>query len=161
MKLLSIDPGVERTGFAFFECIIKQEPTLVESGTIQTSRLNTHQKRLYQLEIKLKKILDYHKPDVLVLEQLFFFKNEKTVIQVAQSQGIILTAAEKRKIPSVFLTPLQIKSAVTGYGRADKGAIKKMLGMLLQINLKNKLDDEIDAIACGYAYSLNLRQSFR
>ena len=86
----------------------------------------------------------------MIVEQLFFFKNQKTFIRVAQAQGVALLLAAQNKIRVKFLTPLQIKQTVTGYGKADKKSIQKMIKLELQIDIKQ--DDEADAIACGLAY---------
>ena len=83
---------------------------------------------------------------------MLFFKNQKTFIKVAQAQGVALLLAAQNKIKVEFLTPLQIKQAVTGYGQADKKSIQKMLRIELGIDIKQ--DDEADAVACGVTYML-------
>ena len=87
----------------------------------------------------------------MVLEQLLFFKNQKTFIRVAQAQGITMLLAAQNKIKVEFLTPLQIKQIVTGYGQADKLAVQKMIKLTTGIVLTQ--DDEADAVACGLAYT--------
>ena len=151
MIILSIDPGVERIGFAVFNKSDKAT-TLLESGTIETSKKDSQSERILALSTFLEKIIKKSKPDVLVMERLFFFKNEKTVIAVAQAQGAILLLAAESKIPVYYLTPPQIKLAITGYGNADKKGVQKMIELQIKLPKKKRLDDEIDAIACGYTY---------
>ncbi|MCX7881338.1 MAG: crossover junction endodeoxyribonuclease RuvC [Patescibacteria group bacterium] len=152
MKILSIDSGVEKTGFALFE-----NKKYLISGLIKTSSKKTLEKRLEEIYSQIEKIIDIYHPNLIILEKLFFLKNQKTAITVSQAQGVILLLAAQKNIKVVFLTPLEIKQAITGYGLADKKSIKKMLTLTINdINVKNKNDDEIDAIACGIAY-LNLK----
>ena len=86
------------------------------------------------------------------MEQLFFFKNEKTVISVAQAQGAIELLSAIKGVPLLYLTPLQIKEIITGYGRADKIAVRKMIDLTLKEKVDILDDDQTDAIACGMAY---------
>jgi crossover junction endodeoxyribonuclease RuvC len=150
MKILSIDSGLERTGYAVFENI-KHKPVYIASGLIKTSAKGSVPTRLKQIYDELDGIIDKYKPDAMVVEQLFFFKNQKTVIVVAQTQGVVQLIAAQKAIPLSFLAPLQIKQIVTGYGNADKKSVEKMVA-LGGIDVKGKIDDEIDAIACALAY---------
>ncbi len=154
MIILSIDPGVERVGFAVFE---KTGPNinLLESDTIQTSKKSTQSQRILSISDVLCKIVKQRKPDHIVMERLFFAKNEKTVIGVAQAQGAILLLAAQNNIPVYYLTPPQIKLAITGYGNADKTAMKKMIELQIVLPKKKRLDDEIDAIGCGYTFCVS------
>ena len=110
------------------------------------------EKRIKAIYDRLNDVVKKYKPKKVVLERLFFFSNQKTVIAIGQTQGVILLLAAQNTISVEFVTPLQIKQVVTGYGRADKQSVRKMIGMTLKINKKIKEDDEIDAIACGLAY---------
>lgn len=145
MIILSIDSGIERTGYAVFK-----NNKYVTSALIKTSKNKSTEIRLEEIYSKLKIVFKKYKPEILVLEQLFFFKNQKTFIRVAQAQGIALLLAAQNKIKVNFLTPLQIKQTITGYGKADKKSLQKMIKLELQIDIKQ--DDEADAIACGLAY---------
>ena len=93
----------------------------------------------------------YH-AQLIVIEQLFFFKNAKSIIGVAQAQGVAELLPAHKNIPLQYLTPLQIKETITGYGRADKKSVHKMLELTLKEDMKIKDDDQSDAIACGLAY---------
>lgn len=145
MIILSIDSGIEKTGYAVFE-----NKKYAISALIETSKNKTTEVRLEKIYSQLKKIIVQYKPQVLVLEQLFFFKNQKTAIKVSQAQGVVLLLAAQNKIKVEFLTPLQIKQTVTGYGQADKKSVQKMIK--LETGIDCKQDDEADAIACGLAY---------
>lgn len=154
MILLSIDSGIEKTGYA----IIKKEsnntgyPRLLMSGLIKTHRKYLLQKRLHIIFNELEDIIIKFKPNIVVLEQLFFHHNQKTAIQVSQSQGVVLLLCSQHAINVKFLTPLQIKQIITGYGQSDKKAIQKMLKLTLNFSIPSNRDDETDAIACGLAY---------
>ena len=145
MTILSIDSGIERTGYAIFK-----DKKYVISALIKTSKNKSTEIRLEEIYSQLKKVFDKYKPEVIVLEQLFFFKNQKTFIRVAQAQGVVLLLAAQNKIKVEFLTPLQIKQIITGYGQADKKSVQKMIKLTTEIDISQ--DDEADAVACGLAY---------
>ena len=107
MTILSIDSGIERTGYAIFK-----DKRYVTSALIKTSKSLTTEKRLIKIYEGLREIMLKYKPDVMVLEQLLFFKNQKTFIRVAQAQGIVMLLAAQNNIKVEFLTPLQIKQSI-------------------------------------------------
>jgi len=154
MIVLAIDSGLEKTGYAFFNSnnsfSIKEK--FLSSGLIKTEKNLPLEKRLFKIFNAISALVDKNKPSIVILERLFFFKNQKTAIAVSQAQGVVILLAAQKKIEVGFLTPLQIKQTVTGYGLSNKKAIIKMLHLLLNINKKIKEDDEYDAIACGLAY---------
>ena len=150
MTILSIDSGIERTGYAIFK-----DKKYVTSALIKTSKNLKSEIRLREIYLKLVEIMKQFKPDVMVLEQLLFFKNQKTFIRVAQAQGVVMLLAAQNDIKVEFLTPLQIKQIVTGYGQADKLAVQKMIKLTTDIDIKQ--DDEADAVACGLAYLYRVR----
>jgi len=145
MIILSIDSGIERTGYAIFK-----NKNYVTSALIHTSKEKSTEIRLEEIYSKLKEVFDKYKPEIIVLEQLFFFKNQKTFIRVAQAQGVVLLLAAQNKVKIEFLTPLQIKQIITGYGQADKKSVQKMIRLTTEIDISQ--DDEADAVACGLAY---------
>lgn len=151
MIILSLDSGIEKTGFAFFE---KNNNIFhyITSGLVKTSARLPPEKRLLKLYQEILEIIERHKPHIIIIEQLFFFKNQKTVMKVSQAQGAILLLAGQKNIPVEFLTPLQIKQIITGYGKADKKSIQKMLSLTLDLKEAVTQDDTADAIACGLAY---------
>lgn len=154
MKILSIDSGIEKTGYAIFakEKSRTGDPRLITSGFIKTDRKLPIQKRLQIIFNELQKIIKKYKPSLIVIEQLFFLHNQKTAIQVSQSQGVILLLGAQHNLEVEFLTPLQIKQIITGYGQSDKKAVQKMLKLTLNLSIPSGKDDEADAIACGLAY---------
>jgi len=149
MVILAFDPGIGRTGYALFELAGK---IYLHSGMIETAKTEKKKDRLLRIFNRCERLIKKYRPQLVVLETLFFFKNQKTVIEVAQAQGTIITAAAKNKLMVASLSPSQIKETITGYGQADKKSIKKMLQMITDINLDGMVDDEIDAIACGLTY---------
>lgn len=151
MRILSIDSGLEKTGYSVFQSN-KSNPIYLVSGLIKTEKKLKIEKRLREIYDRLSDVIAEYKPTSIVIEQLFFFKNQKTAISVAQTQGVVLLLAAQNKIALSFLTPLQIKQTVTGYGLADKKSVRKMIGLTLKINKVIREDDEMDAIACGLAY---------
>lgn len=151
MIILATDSGLETTGYAIFS---KDDTSfkLINSDCILTNKKILIQKRLYSIYQKFEKIIRENKPEILVIERLFFNTNQKTLISIAQAQGVLLILAAKYNIHVVFLTPLEIKQTVTGYGRADKIQVRKMVKILLNQEKIPKQDDTVDAIACGLAY---------
>jgi crossover junction endodeoxyribonuclease RuvC len=151
MKILSIDSGLERTGYSVF-CIENKTPRYITSGLIKTSKQKNTGNRLHEIYTSIQSIIKKHSIKTVILERLFFFKNQKTVIKVSQTQGVILLLATQNNITVDFLTPLQIKQIITGYGRADKKSVQKMLALTMTFPKKITQDDEADAVACGLAY---------
>lgn len=154
MIILSIDPGFDKMGIAVFEkaANFKPQNRLIDSCLIKTKRNNDHEQRLLVIHNELTRLVAVHKADLIVMEELFYSNNQKSVIKVGQSQGIVYLVAAQARIPVMLLTPLEIKSIITGYGNADKKSVHKMLKLLLKQDVIVKDDDESDAIACGLAY---------
>lgn len=154
MIVLAIDSGLERTGYSIFDKDKKFADgyQYISSGLISTDKKEKIEDRLHTIFDQLNKLIAKYKPQTIVVEQLFFFKNQKTVIKVGQAQGVVMLAAAQHAIPLEFLTPLQIKLNVTGYGQSDKKSVQKMLGITLKLNGELKQDDQADAIACGLAF---------
>jgi crossover junction endodeoxyribonuclease RuvC len=156
MKILGIDPGYERLGIAIIEKSEKREVRtkniLVFSETFRTSIKDSHPQRLFEIQKEIERVIKKYKPDRLGIETLFFNKNVKTAIKVAEARGIILALAQKNNLKIFELSPQQIKIAVTGYGGADKTSMTKMIPLLVDIKKDSvKLDDEFDAIGAGVA----------
>ena len=151
MIVLSVDSGIEKTGFSLFSKSNSSIDYKI-SGLIFTSKDFKIEKRFKIIYDILRKTVRKYKPHKIILERLFFFRNQKTVISIGQVQGVVMLLASQYNIPLEFLAPLQIKQAVTGYGQADKQSVRKMLELTLKLRKKIKEDDEIDAIACCLAY---------
>ncbi len=146
MIIIGIDPGIGRCGFGVVD---KQRNhySLVDFGCIETKSSLEQIDRILILKEKLDQVIIKYKPDLAVVEQLFFFKNQKTIIQVGQARGVILLALAEAKIPTSELTPLQVKMSLTGYGKAEKTQIQKMVKLILKLDSIPKPDDAADALA--------------
>ncbi len=152
--ILAIDPGIEKIGYAIFASERRGDHVFKASGLIHTSSKDSTEVRLRHIYDHITAVIDLHRPQTVVLEQLFYFKNQKTFIRVSQAQGVLMLASAQKSVPVHFIAPLQIKLAVTGDGRATKQALVKMLSLSLGKDVHTKEDDESDAIACGLAYCL-------
>jgi len=145
-RVLGIDPGYERLGVAVVEKENGREK-LIFSETIKTSPKRDFKDRLFEIGEEVQKIIDEYKPENLAIEKLFFNTNQKTATNVSEIRGMLLYIAQKNKMDIYEYTPLQIKVAITGQGRADKKQIMFMLERLIKIEKEIKYDDEFDAIA--------------
>ena len=151
MKILGIDPGMAIVGYGIID-INGEEIELTTSGSIQTNKSYSDSKRLLEIYNDLSQIINEFKPDCASVEQLFFFKNQKTIIPVAEARGVILTVLENFNIPAYSYTPMEVKQVLTGYGRADKKDVEKMVKLTLNKENLPKLDDTIDAIAIAICH---------
>jgi crossover junction endodeoxyribonuclease RuvC len=156
MKVIAIDPGFGRCGVAVVEKKDGKE-TWIYSDCIETKAADGFVERLAQVVAECERLMQEHRPDALAMERLFFNNNQKTAMQVAEVRGAILNAAAVAGIPSFEYTPGQVKSATTGFGKADKKQITSMLHMLLKIEKPVKHDDEYDAIAVGITHLAHAR----
>lgn len=147
-KILGIDPGFARCGYGVITTS-NDYFTYITHGVIETPAGDADEKRLLDVSNELTKILQEHKPDIVSIEDLFFFKNVKTAMKVAQARGVILATVAQAKVPVESYTPLQIKQAVTGYGRADKKQMQEMVKASLNLNKIPKPDDAADGLACA------------
>ena len=148
--ILGIDPGIAITGYGILDCK-GDDIKIVASGSIQTSKNKTTQERLAELYDDMLEIIDIYKPDIASIEQLFYFKNLKTVIPVAQARGVIIMALAQKGIELAEYTPLQVKQTITGFGRATKEEVKQMTAISLNQSMP-KLDDTVDAIAIALCH---------
>jgi crossover junction endodeoxyribonuclease RuvC len=144
--VLGLDPGFGRLGFGAI-ATVRGTTRVLDCGIISTDKDTPFGERLVQLADDLETLLDQLKPSRIVVEKLFFTKNAKTAMQVAEARGVLLYLAAKRRIPVLEYTPSQVKSAVCGDGKADKKAIQKMVKMLLGLKSAPKIDDAADALA--------------
>ncbi len=151
MLTLGIDPGTATTGFGLIK-EKKDRLAFVDHGIISTSKKDSSQDRLRKIYSELKNILIEFKPDAVAIERLFFGKNSKTAIAVGQARGIALLTAAELKIPIAEYTPLQVKMAITGYGKADKKQVQQMVKTLLRLDFIPKPDDAADALAIAITH---------
>lgn len=156
MKILGIDPGMAIVGYGLIE-IEEDKIELLTSGSIQTDKNLPDSKRLLEIFEDLSTIIQKYQPDCASVEELFFFKNQKTVIPVAEARGVILTVLEKFQIPTFGYTPMVVKQVLTGYGRAEKKEVEQMVKIALEREDLPKLDDTVDAIAIAICHSRSIR----
>lgn len=160
MIILGIDPGTAITGFGIIQKKI-DKLNLIDYGCISTSKDFPLSDRLAKIFKDIQKLIKKYHPDVLVCEELFFFKNLKTAVSVAQARGVILLAAKIKKIPFFEYTPLEVKQALSGYGRATKSQIQKMVKILLNLKTVPKPDDAADALALAICHAHSKMTKFR
>lgn len=156
MRVISIDPGFERLGIAVIEKTNKE--VLLFSECFKTKSIEKHERRLFLIGQEIEKIIEEYRPDFLSIEKLFFNTNQKTIIGVAEARGVILYQAHKNKIEVSEFTPLQVKVAVTGYGRSEKKQVIDMVSRILKIKKEKTSDDEFDAIAIGLTFFAHFRK---
>lgn len=158
MLVLGIDPGTAITGFGLVKKVQGGEKP-ISYGVIRTSSAMEMPQRLAKIYREYNQLLDEYKPDAVAIEQLFHHKNAKTVITVAQSRGILLMAAALRDITIIEYTPLQVKQAVTGYGKADKKQMQIMVQKILGLKVPPQPDDAADALAIALCHLHSFRLS--
>lgn len=162
MKIIGIDPGSALIGWGIIEKT-GGSPKPIDFGTISFPPKIAQSEKLVKIEKNIADLIIKHRPEILAIEKIFFFKNAKTVIAVAEARGVILLAAAKAGLEVYEYTPLQIKQAVSAYGRAEKTQIKNMVKLLLNLKEAPKSDDAADALACAIccANSKGLSLNFR
>lgn len=153
MRVLAVDPGYDRLGVAVLQKQDGKEAALF-STCLETDKGAAHGERLVRLGTEVAGIIKKWKPECLAVESLFLFSNQKTAMRVAEARGVILYEAARGGLPVFEYTPLQVKIAVTGYGKSDKRAVAEMVCKLLTLPhsakaTRGKRDDEYDALAIG------------
>ena len=146
MKILGIDPGLADTGYGIIE-IQSQKIKMLACGSIKTSAKDNFIDRLNQLHQKLSTIIKKYKLNQAAVEELFFCKNVKTALLVGQARGVCLMTIAEYNLPIFEYTPLEVKQALTGYGKADKNQVGQMVKILLNLNEVPRPDDAADALA--------------
>lgn len=156
MRIIGIDPGTGILGFGIIE-VIKGKPQLIDGGVIRTPVKEDDAVRLLTIYEELTDIIAETKPDEMAVEKLFFAQNVTTAMTVAQARGVVLLTGMRAGLKIAEYTPLQIKQALTGYGRAEKKQIQEMVRVILGLKEIPKPDDAADAIACAITHSMTLR----
>ena len=158
--ILGLDPGLADTGFG---CIRKNQNTLtvLEYGNIKTKKHDNFPARLQEISLRISNVIDTYKPDYIAVEEIFFYKNVKTAMNVGQARGAILLTCQRYQIPIFEYTPLEIKQAIVGYGRAEKHQIQEMVKIILRMKVLPKPDDAADAIACAICCAHSLPPHLR
>jgi len=154
MLVLGLDPGVATVGFGLIEAVRAKRQAL-QYGVITTSSELPLSRRLDIIFNDLTDLMEQFKPDAVAIEELFFNTNITTGINVAHARGVMLLAAHRLLIPIAEYTPLQVKQAVTGYGRAEKKQMQLMVMRLLSLDKVPKPDDAADALAIALCHAQN------
>ena len=148
MRILGIDPGFERLGVAILEKNKNDtREKVIFSKCFKTSAKLEFSERLNLIGEEVQKIIKKYKPEVLAIETLFLTTNQKTVMHVAEARGVVIYEAAQAGLKVFEASPPQIKIATTGYGRANKEQMIKMVKILVEIDNSKKSDDELDAVA--------------
>jgi len=159
MLALGIDPGTAICGYGVVE-MVGNKMTPLFYGAVFTDKGMAAEMRLKKIHEDITEIIQHFHPDIMSIEKLFFNRNVTTAIPVGQARGVVLLAAAQQKLPILEFTPMQIKLAVVGYGKADKEQVTFMVQRILGIKEKPRPDDVADALAmaiCGLNMSYSTR----
>lgn len=161
MRVLGIDTGTAIVGWAVLENdkIRPDKYNVVDYGDIRTSADEVMPQRLKKIYVELSEIIKKYSPQHMAVEDLFFFKNQKTVIKVGQARGVIIVCGVMSDLEVFDYTPLQVKQAVSGYGRADKAQVQLMVKSILGLKEIPKPDDVADALAVAICHLNSYRLS--
>lgn len=158
MRILGIDPGTAIVGYSIVD-FKNNKLDLIKYGCIYTDKNLAMEDRLLQIFDELEEIIKIYSPEFMAVEELFFFKNNKTVISVGQARGVIILAGKKQNLQIESYTPLQVKMGITGYGKADKKQVQLMVQKILKLDEIPKPDDAADAIAVAITHINSLTNS--
>lgn len=156
MVIIGIDPGIGKIGWG----VVKDEKgkqELIKYGCLETSSKLPEEQRLVAIEQFFSQLLKKYQPTTVAIEQLFFASNVKTAFTVGQARGVLVLTVTKAKIPFTSYTPLQVKLAISGYGRADKKQVQSMVKTLLNLNQIPKPDDASDALAIALTHAFSYK----
>ena len=157
MIIVGFDPGLATLGYGVIKADNRYKPEMIDYGIISTPKDENLAVRLAMLEKGVKQVIDKFKPDEIAVEELFFAKNVKTGIAVAHARGVALLTATKHCGKLYEYTPMQIKQALTGYGKADKKQMQQVVASLLKLKSIPKPDDAADALAVGLCHAFTNR----
>jgi crossover junction endodeoxyribonuclease RuvC len=151
LRVIGIDPGTATLGWAIIEekCGVMCP---IAFGHITTEKDRSEEDRLCEISCDLQSIIEKYQPQEAAVEQLFFFKNKKTIISVGQSRGAILLTLEQKNVRIASYTPLQVKQSVTGYGKAEKKQVQLMVKNILKLKTVPQPDDTADALAIAICH---------
>ncbi len=158
MRILGIDPGTAIVGYSILD-YENGKYKLIDYGCIYTNKDEDMPHRLEKIYNELEYLINLWKPTDMAIEELFFFKNQKTVIKVGQARGVLIVCAQKNKLDIYSYTPLQVKMGISGYGRATKKQIQEMVKVILKMDEIPKPDDAADAIALAITH-INSKKGF-
>ena len=152
MIIIGIDPGYAIVGYGVIN-YDKNRYTTIDYGAITTPAKMEFCARIELIYDRVCELVNQYKPESMAVEELFFNTNSKTAIDVAQARGVIILAAKKHQVPVYGYTPLQVKQAVVGYGRAEKNQVMEMTRLLLNLKVVPKPDDTADALAIAICHA--------
>ena len=155
MRILGIDPGTGILGFGIIDVTSQSKVNMVDAGVIRTPVKQPDSERLATIYEDLSGIIKQHSPEVMSVEKLFFAQNVTTAMSVSQARGVVLLCGEQNGMTLFEYTPLQIKLALTGYGRADKKQVQEMVRTILKLDVVPKPDDCADALAAAICHSMS------
>jgi crossover junction endodeoxyribonuclease RuvC len=159
MIILGIDPGIARCGWGVID-VKGAKLKALGFGCIETNPKKETAERLKEIHAKIITLIKTYLPDSLAVEELFFNTNAKTAFVVGQARGVILLAGAQENLPIAIYTPLQVKIAVTGYGRAEKAQVGKMVKTILTLTNIPKPDDTTDALAVAISHAFSAKMRF-
>lgn len=151
MRVLGIDPGTAIVGYSIID-YKNNKIQLIDYGCIYTNKEDSLSLRLEQVYLRVESLINLYKPDHMAIEELFFFKNQKTIIEVGQARGVITLVGQKNRLNLFSYTPLQVKMGIAGYGRATKKQIQEMVKLILKLDEIPKPDDAADALAIAITH---------
>ncbi|WP_422660183.1 crossover junction endodeoxyribonuclease RuvC [Paenibacillus sp. EC2-1] len=158
MRIMGIDPGIAIVGFGFVDKV-GSKVTPVQYGSIQTEAHTPDEERLKHVYDGMVQLIDKYKPEAVAFEKLFFNRNVTTAMSVSQARGVLILAAVQQGLPIAEYTPMQVKQAIVGYGKAEKKQVQEMVRMFLKLQSVPKPDDVADALAVAichaHSYTLN------
>ncbi|MBC7546150.1 crossover junction endodeoxyribonuclease RuvC [Candidatus Saccharibacteria bacterium] len=156
MRILGIDPGTGILGFGVID-VTRGQAVLVDAGVIRTPVHEDDSVRLLTIYDELSEIIKINKPEQMSVEKLFFARNVTTAMTVAQARGVVLLCGMQSGLTIAEYTPMQIKQAITSYGKADKKQVQEMVRVILKLKEIPRPDDAADALAAAITHSMTLR----
>jgi len=156
-RIIGIDPGTGILGFGVIDISSRGDLSMVDAGVIRTPANQADSDRLFTIYQEMTEIINDTKPNIMSVEKLFFAQNVTNAMSVSQARGVILLLGKQANMELFEYTPLQIKQALTGYGRATKSQIQEMVRVILKLKQIPKPDDCADALAAAICHSMNMR----
>lgn len=157
MRIIGIDPGTGLLGFGVIDVAARGKCTLVDAGVVRTRPHQPLDERLVEIFEALQEVIADTRPTIMVVEKLFFAQNITTAMSVSHARGVVMLAGKQAGLEIAEYTPLQIKQAITGYGRAEKKQMQEMVRIILNLKEHPQPDDCADALAAAICHSMTIR----
>ena len=152
MRVLGIDCGTERTGYGLIESDGRRH-TLLDAGVIRTSERDPLGRRLFEIASALRGLIQQYSPEAVAVEEVFYAKNVRTALKLSHVRGVALMTAAEAELPLGEYSPLEIKTSVVGYGRAEKSQVQLMVCSLLRLATPVESEDASDALAVAICHA--------